>query len=109
MKDFFKSAGMLIGCIALARFILPANFTPLVAMAVFMPFLTNNKHLTMFLPVAILFATDIFLGFYGTTMLFVYGSMLLIGLLTRYLHKDCLLYTSPSPRDRQKSRMPSSA
>ena len=24
-------------------------------------------------------------------------------------HQDCLLYTSPSPRDRQKSRMPSSA
>ena len=27
---------------------------------------------------------------------------------TRKLHA-CLLYTSPSPRDRQKSRMPSSA
>ena len=27
----------------------------------------------------------------------------------RLLYKDCLLYTSPSPRDRQKSRMPSSA
>ena len=29
----------------------------------------------------------------------------------QYLKKgtDCLLYTSPSPRDRQKSRMPSSA
>ena len=26
-----------------------------------------------------------------------------------YTWKDCLLYTSPSPRDRQKSRMPSSA
>ena len=25
------------------------------------------------------------------------------------LFGDCLLYTSPSPRDRQKSRMPSSA
>ena len=25
------------------------------------------------------------------------------------LTKGCLLYTSPSPRDRQKSRMPSSA
>ena len=25
------------------------------------------------------------------------------------LSNDCLLYTSPSPRDRQKSRMPSSA
>ena len=24
-------------------------------------------------------------------------------------HHSCLLYTSPSPRDRQKSRMPSSA
>ena len=30
---------------------------------------------------------------------------------TSIRHKvgDCLLYTSPSPRDRQKSRMPSSA
>ena len=26
-----------------------------------------------------------------------------------YLYEACLLYTSPSPRDRQKSRMPSSA
>ena len=26
-----------------------------------------------------------------------------------YAWKGCLLYTSPSPRDRQKSRMPSSA
>src|SRR5678810_1025370 len=26
-----------------------------------------------------------------------------------YTHNSCLLYTSPSPRDRQKSRMPSSA
>ena len=25
------------------------------------------------------------------------------------LPEDCLLYTSPSPRDRQKARMPSSA
>ena len=25
------------------------------------------------------------------------------------LNKDCLLYTSPSPRDRTRSRMPSSA
>ena len=28
---------------------------------------------------------------------------------TRVQLSDCLLYTSPSPRDRQKSRMPSSA
>ena len=30
-------------------------------------------------------------------------------LLSKAEKKDCLLYTSPSPRDRQKSRMPSSA
>ena len=31
------------------------------------------------------------------------------GLVLEEPTKDCLLYTSPSPRDRQKSRMPSSA
>ena len=32
-----------------------------------------------------------------------------IGALAKYIYRCCLLYTSPSPRDRQKSRMPSSA
>ena len=31
------------------------------------------------------------------------------GFKTTALFTDCLLYTSPSPRDRQRSRMPSSA
>ena len=30
-------------------------------------------------------------------------------LKTNYKNKDCLLYTSPSPRDKRQSRMPSSA
>ena len=34
---------------------------------------------------------------------------MLFGLATHYNGSICLLYTSPSPRDRQKSRMPSSA
>ena len=29
--------------------------------------------------------------------------------ISEAINKGCLLYTSPSPRDRQKSRMPSSA
>ena len=33
----------------------------------------------------------------------------LASLLNYSMDKSCLLYTSPSPRDRQKSRMPSSA
>ena len=30
-------------------------------------------------------------------------------LIVTHLTRNCLLYTSPSPRDRQKTRMPSSA
>ena len=36
-------------------------------------------------------------------------SELLRRLVLRELGMDCLLYTSPSPRDRTRSRMPSSA
>ena len=34
---------------------------------------------------------------------------MIVGILTQRMAKDCLLYTSPSPRDRTRSRMPSSA
>ena len=90
MKEFLKSAGLLIFCIVLARFIMPASLTPLIAMAVFMPFITNNKRLQLFLPASLLLITDLALGFYGTTMLFVYGTILLIGLLSRFLHKESI-------------------
>ena len=33
----------------------------------------------------------------------------IVSVLTHHQHKACLLYTSPSPRDLGKSRMPSSA
>ena len=41
----------------------------------------------------------------------IHGFLHFFGLSERDLIRDldCLLYTSPSPRDRQKSRMPSSA
>ena len=32
-----------------------------------------------------------------------------VAVLALTMHEDCLLYTSPSPRDRTRSRMPSSA
>eukprot|EP01015_Nassula_variabilis_P013749 TRINITY_DN21322_c0_g1_i1.p2 TRINITY_DN21322_c0_g1~~TRINITY_DN21322_c0_g1_i1.p2 ORF type:complete len:139 (-),score=42.32 TRINITY_DN21322_c0_g1_i1:9-425(-) len=40
---------------------------------------------------------------YGNPSGHAYSSIVIV------LHLVCLLYTSPSPRDRQKSRMPSSA
>ena len=33
----------------------------------------------------------------------------LLGLAKNYISSGCLLYTSPSPRDKRQSRMPSSA
>ena len=87
-ERIFKTAGLLLTCIILARFIMPANYTPLIAMAVFMPFVTDNKSLQLLLPVSLLLITDLLLGFYGTAMLFVYGTMILIGFLSRFLHKD---------------------
>ena len=45
------------------------------------------------------------------TLTFSTGYMANVGVITALCHlsNSCLLYTSPSPRDRQKSRMPSSA
>ena len=37
------------------------------------------------------------------------GALFSAGGNLQRLNNNCLLYTSPSPRDRQKSRMPSSA
>ena len=83
MSEFIKSAAFILASIILARFALPANITPIIAMAVFLPYLTKHKHLQTLLPIGILFLTDIFLGFYGATMFFVYGTMLLISFLSR--------------------------
>eukprot|EP00656_Telonema_subtile_P045787 TRINITY_DN5203_c0_g1_i1.p1 TRINITY_DN5203_c0_g1~~TRINITY_DN5203_c0_g1_i1.p1 ORF type:complete len:161 (-),score=10.48 TRINITY_DN5203_c0_g1_i1:49-531(-) len=47
---------------------------------------------------------DIF-DFWPVIFIIIGGSLL----FRRGMDKDCLLYTSPSPRDRTRSRMPSSA
>ena len=44
-----------------------------------------------------------------TTSLLGFIFVLFSSFIIESLYKFCLLYTSPSPRDRQKSRMPSSA
>ena len=70
------------------------------------------------------FATYISKTFFFTWITVVFGFLTLIGLLDSLANggdivadgsgfagtfKYCLLYTSPSPRDRTRSRMPSSA
>ena len=51
---------------------------------------------------------EVFLAGSGLSWLFVAGSITLTNLSTDQL-VGCLLYTSPSPRDKRQSRMPSSA
>ena len=52
-------------------------------------------------------------GNWDPSLAFVMGGAICVGLVAfsaaARRSKTCLLYTSPSPRDRQKSRMPSSA
>ena len=43
------------------------------------------------------------------TLLYVLPTLPMFLVFPYLINKFCLLYTSPSPRDRQKSRMPSSA
>lgn len=83
MSDIIKSSVFVLASIILARFFLPANITPILAVAVFLPQITENRYLQSFLPIALLFVTDLFLGFYGLTMCFVYGTLFLASLIAR--------------------------
>ena len=76
-KEIIKSSLFVVGTLALMRlFPMLPNFTPILALALFMPSLTKNKSLQYGLPVSIMFITDLFLGLYST-MPFVYGAFLL--------------------------------
>ena len=58
ISEFLKSALLIVICVFLARFIMPPSYTPVIAMAVFLPFMTQHKSLQMLLPVSILFLSD---------------------------------------------------
>ena len=48
-------------------------------------------------------------GYPGGASMEIHQGLTLSKKIRMVLPRHCLLYTSPSPRDRQKSRMPSSA
>tara|TARA_B100000900_G_C20547340_1_gene703151 strand:+ start:675 stop:1160 length:486 start_codon:yes stop_codon:yes gene_type:complete len=58
----FKNLVLLVALLIASRFIgLPANFSPLLALAVFMPRLTDDKRLQYLLPVGIIALSNLFL------------------------------------------------
>ena len=73
-----------IGFIALSRMIPhPPNFTPVIAIAVFMPYLTRSLYSAMLVPLSAMFVSDLYLGFHSS-MFWVYTSILLGTTLSQY-------------------------
>ena len=74
----------LVGLIALSRLIPhPPNFTPVIAMAVFMPYLTRDLYSAMLVPLSAMFVSDLYLGLHSS-MFWVYTSILLGTTLSHY-------------------------
>ncbi len=82
MSNYIKISLGIFLALAASRFIPhPPNFTSLLALGFYVPALMGRK----FLP-ALIFSfviTDFFIGFHGTT-LFTWGSILFIGLISKY-------------------------
>ena len=73
-----------VGLIALSRIIPhPPNFTPVLAMAVFMPYLTRDLNSAMLVPLSAMLVSDLYIGFHSS-MFWVYGSILLATKLSHY-------------------------
>ena len=73
-----------VGLIALSRIIPhPPNFTPVLAMAVFMPYLTRDLYSAMLVPLSAMFVSDLYLGLHSS-MFWVYTSILLGTTLSQY-------------------------
>ena len=57
-----KSLMLLVGLLIISRLIgLPTNFSPMLAVAIFMPRLTSRKSIQSFLPAGVMLLTSIFL------------------------------------------------
>ena len=93
--ETLKSCWLLLLCLIVARFIgFPANFTPILACAVFLPFMTGNKYIQMFLPVGILIITDPFLGLYSAmpvVYICIIAASIVSSLFKNYNYKNMII------------------
>jgi len=61
------------------------NITPLFAVAILSPRLTDNKYIQILLPLSLMLVKDFFYGFHSL-MIPVYGCLILFTILGRYLN-----------------------
>ena len=86
--NYLKISLGIFVALAASRFIPhPPNFTSLIALSFYIPVLLGLRYL----PILILsfIITDIFIGFHGVT-LFTWGSVVFIGLFSKYFVKSVL-------------------
>ena len=95
ITEILKSCWLLLLCLILARFVgFPANFTPILACAVFLHFMTNNKYIQMFLPVGVLIITEPFIGLYSSmpiVYLCIIATSIITTLFSIYNFKNMIL------------------
>ena len=78
--NIIKSLLFFVSLIVLSRLIPhPPNFTPIIAGAVFLPFMLKDNRLVIALPLICLFFSDLIIGFHNT-MFWTYGAFFLISL-----------------------------
>lgn len=65
----------------------PPNFAPITAIALFSAYTLPKKY-AFSVPILSLLISDYFIGFYGYTMLYVYSSFILVGLIGLRLRKS---------------------
>ena len=72
------------GILALGRLIPhPPNFTPILAAAIFAPYIVNDRWIAIAVPLMAMFIGDVFIGFHPY-MLWVYGSIAMSTVISRW-------------------------
>lgn len=83
------------GVLALSRIIPhPPNFTPVLAMAIFMPYMTRDIYLAMLVPITAMFVSDLYLGLHSF-MIWIYGTIMLCTIVSRYLNLITMSILAP--------------
>ena len=91
MKQTIKAGLILFGALVASRLLpLPENSEPLLGLAILTPYLSKNN-LAFLFPLAVMFVSDIFLGFHNS-MLLTYGALALAPFISQVFKNQ--LYTS---------------